>query len=83
MKFDVSMNTHQGSLDLDLTKISFLEDDKGNMYQPLSWEGSPPGGHHRSGTLGFPRLREKTKFIKLIIKSVYDVPERVFKWELA
>ncbi len=83
IKFDVSMNTHQGSLDSDLTKISFLEDDKGNIYQPLSWEGSPPGGHHRSGTLSFPRLSEKTKFIKLIIKNVYDVPERVFKWELA
>ncbi len=83
LKFDVSMNTHQGSLDSDLTKISFLEDDKGNIYQPLSWEGSPPGGHHRSGTLSFPRLSEKTRFIKLIIKNVYNVPERVFKWKLA
>lgn len=78
-----SINTHQGSLDFDLTKISHLEDHKGNMYQPLSWGGSSPGGHHRSGTLSFPRLTEKTKFIKLIIKNVYNVPERVFKWKLA
>jgi hypothetical protein len=81
VRFDVSINTHQGSLDFDLTKISYLEDDKGNIYQPLSWEGSPPGGHHRSGTLSFPRLSEKTKFIKLTIKNVYNVPERIFKWE--
>ncbi len=81
IKFDVSMNTHQASLDFDLTKISHLEDDKGNIYQPSSWEGSPPGGHHRSGILIFPGLREKTKFIKLTMKNVDGVPERVFKWE--
>ncbi len=81
IRFDVSMNTHQVSLDFDLTKISYLEDDKANIYQPLSWDGSPPGGHHRSGTLTFPGLSEKTKFIKLIMKNVDNVPERVFKWE--
>lgn len=82
VKFDVSIDTHQGLLDFDLTKISLLEDDNGNIYEPLSWEGSPPGGHHRSGTLSFPRLSEETKFVKLIIKNVYGIPERVFKWEL-
>jgi hypothetical protein len=82
LKFEISINTHQGSLDFDLTKISFLEDDKGNIYRPLSWDGSPPGGHHRFGTLTFPKLKERTKFIKLTIKDVYNVPERVFEWEL-
>ena len=81
IRFDVSINTHQSSLDFDLTKISYLQDGEGNIYQPLSWEGSPPGGHHRSGILIFPGLSEKTKFIKLIIKNVNNVPERVFKWE--
>lgn len=81
VRFDISINTHQGSLDFDLTKISYLEDDKGNIFQPWSWEGSPPGGHHRSGILSFPGLSEKTKFIKLTIKNVYNVPERVFRWE--
>lgn len=80
IKFDVSISTHQVSLDFDLTEISYLEDDKGIIYHPLSWEGSPPGGHHRSGTLSFPKLSEKTKFIKLIIKDVNNVSERVFRW---
>ena len=80
IKFDVSISTHQVSLDFDLTEISYLEDDKGIIYHPLSWEGSPPGGHHRSGTLSFPKLSEKTKFIKLFIKAVNNVPERVFRW---
>ncbi|MGQ9629077.1 MAG: hypothetical protein ACUVXI_02025 [bacterium] len=82
VKFDVSINTHRGALDFDLTQISLLEDDKGNIYEPLGWEGSPPGGHHRLGVLRFPELREKTRFIKLTIKGVYNVPERAFKWEL-
>ncbi|MEW6410331.1 MAG: hypothetical protein AB1488_09530 [Nitrospirota bacterium] len=82
IEFHIKIDTHQGSLDFDLTQISLLEDDKGNIYKPSSWEGSPPGGHHRSGMLRFPKLSEKTKFIKLIIKDVYDVPERLFKWDL-
>lgn len=82
VKFDIIIDTHQGSLDFDLTKISVLEDDKGNFYNPLGWEGSPPGDHHRSGILSFPKLSERTKFIKLTLKNVYDVPERVFEWSL-
>lgn len=81
-QFDISLTTHQGSLDFDLAQVSVLEDDKGNVYQPLNWEGSPPGGHHRNGTLSFPRLSEKTEYIKLTIRNVDGVPERVFRWEL-
>ena len=79
VKFEVKIDTHSGSLNFDMTEISMLEDDKGNKFQPLRWEGSPPGGHHRSGTLYFPALNSQTKEIKLIIK---DVSERVFVWEL-
>ncbi len=82
LKFYVEMNTHQGSLDFDLARISVLKDDKDNIYEPLSWEGPPPGGHHRSGTLTFPKLEGKTKFIELTMRNVYNVPERAFRWEL-
>lgn len=82
VKFDISLTTHQGSLDYDLTKISVLKDAEGNTYEPVSWDGSPPGGHHRSGTLTFPALNAKTGSMKLIIKGVYEIPERVFEWEL-
>ena len=82
VKFDVSINTHQGDLDFDLTKIAVLKDANGALYEPLKWEGDPPEGHHRSGALSFPKLKEKTKFMELTIKNVYGVPERVFKWEL-
>ena len=32
------------------TKVISLIDDKGNVFEPLSWEGPGPGGH-REGTL--------------------------------
>ena len=82
VKFSISLSTHQGSLNFDLAQISLLEDDKGSVYRPLHWEGSPPGGHHRNGTLTFPKLTQKSQSIKFTIRNVYDVPERVFKWEL-
>ena len=82
IKFDIAINTHQGSLDFDMTKISVLEDDKGNKYQPLTWQGSEPGGHHRYGVLTFPELNQDTLYIKLTVKDVYGVAERIFSWEL-
>ena len=82
VRFSVSINTHQGNLDFDFTRISFLEDAQGNIYKPLDWEGSPPGGHHRFGVLRFPGLNGKTKSIRLIIRDVYGIPERVFEWKL-
>lgn len=82
VQFKISINTHSGSLDFDLTAISFLEDDKGNSFKPISWKGSPPGGHHRSGMLSFPALKTGTKAIKLTIKNVHGVPERIFEWPL-
>ena len=81
-QFDISLTTHQGSLDFDLAQISLLEDDKSNVYKPLRWDGSPPGGHHRNGTLTFPKLAKRSRFIKLKIRDVDNVPERVFEWEL-
>ena len=80
--FTVAFTTHSGNLDQDLTKVAVLTDDKGNVYQPTAWEGSPPGGHHRSGTLIFNSLNPTPKFIELKIKDVGGVPERSFKWNL-
>jgi len=82
VKFKIVLNTHSGSLDFDLTNISLLVDGAGNSYEPLQWEGSPPGGHHRSGTVIFPKLKGNTGLIKLVIKNVSGKPESVFEWSL-
>lgn len=79
VKFEIKIDTHSGFLDFDLAKISILEDDHGNKYQPLEWSGAGTGGHHLSGILTFPELKDKTKKIKLVIQDNFL---RIFEWEL-
>ena len=80
--FEVSFNTHQGSLDFEVAQVAFLEDDKGNDYKALKWEGDAPAGHHRSGKLYFEAVKEGAGKVALRIEGVYGVPERVFEWGL-
>jgi len=80
--FEVRLNTHSVNLDYDLEKISLLQDERGKQYQALNWDGSPPGGHHRGGKLEFPKLEGSPQSIKLIIRDVSGVSERIFEWKL-
>lgn len=79
--FDIRIDTHRGSLDFNLEEIVVLETSNGNEYIPLSWDGSPAGGHHRSGRLSFPIVDEDISF-KLMIYGVGGISERVFMWTL-
>jgi hypothetical protein len=81
-KFKIALNTHSDELTQDLTQTVTMADDKGNLYNPISWEGSPPGGHHREGTLLFQPITPRPKNISLIIKNIGGVPERKFNWTL-
>lgn len=80
--FEISLTTHSGSIDDDLVSVSELIDDQGRSFKPISWEGSPPGGHHRSGFLIFKPISPQPKSIELKIKNVGGVSERRFKWNL-
>ena len=79
--FAVSLNTHSVELSQDLAKVSTLSDDLGNKYSPSAWKGSPPGGHHRSGTLLFPALNPKATKVTLLISGVGGV-NRSFTWKV-
>ena len=79
--FQMKIDTHQGALSFDLTEISTLVVGS-TAYEPLSWEGSPPGGHHRSGELFFPKPREAGSS-RLVIRDVNGVAERVFDFGAA
>ncbi len=81
VKLKVDFTTHQGNLDFDITKISYLLDDKNNKYIPVSWEGGS-GGHHLSGALSFSEPIKDTKTIKFVIENVYNVEKREFLWEI-
>lgn len=80
--FKVSLNTHSVDLSQDLARAATLTDDAGTDYRPAKWEGSPPGGHHRSGVLSFPALGNGVKAVSLAIDGVGGV-RRTFQWKLA
>lgn len=79
VKLEIKIDTHSGSLDFDLMKAAILNDDKGNIYQPQEWQGSPSGGHHRSGILIFPKLERGVKSIRLTVQDGYS---GAFEWDL-
>ena len=80
--FEVRLNTHSVNLNDDMAEACLLQDNLGKVYKVTNWKGSPPGGHHRRGTLEFPELEGTPQSIKLIIKGVSGVPERSFEWKL-
>ena len=81
-KFEIRMNTHSGDLSQDLIAVCTLTDSSGREYRPINWDGSPPGGHHRSGVLEFSDLGGEAKSITLVIREVANVPERIFNWSI-
>lgn len=76
--FDVKLDTHSGSLDYEIAKISYIRDSKGNNIKPESWDGAI-GGHHLEGNLKFPQFDDGTGF-ELVFQDVAGVKERVLKW---
>lgn len=81
-KFQAVFDTHSGSLDDDLLAAVSLVDNKGSAYQPISWEGPGPGGHHREGVLAFEAVNPAPSYAELKIKNVGGVSERLFKWNM-
>lgn len=81
-QFKVVLDTHTGSLDEDLTRSAELTDENGIKQLPLSWEGSPPGGHHREGVLKFPAFQERPQSVTLILRNVGGVAERELSWDI-
>ncbi len=79
-EFDIILDTHSVNLDKLLKDISVLEDDKGNIYNPISWSGGT-GGHHIEGKLVFQSLSEGAKSVRLTIKGIGGV-DRIFRWSL-
>lgn len=79
--FEVVLETHTKALNDDLTKSSLLIAD-GKQYLPLSWEGAPPGGHHRKGKLRFSAIAPQPQSMELQIRLAEDPSPRSFKWLL-
>jgi hypothetical protein len=76
--FDIKLDTHSGSLDYEMAKISYIRDSYGNIIKPESWDGGI-GGHHFEGILKFPKFDDSAG-LELVIQDVAGVKERVLKW---
>lgn len=79
VKFKLAMNTHSVSLEkLDLKKIISLETNNIEIH-PV--EVPSFTFHHGNGIIIF-KLKNPLKKIKVIIRDVPDVSERIFKWSI-
>ncbi len=77
--FLVALDTHQGDLGVDLARAARLEVG-GERWDEASWEGDPPGGHHRQGTLRFEPMGSPSGRVRLAIQGL---PEPVVvTWDL-
>lgn len=81
-EFAVELDTHSQDLSDDLLKTAVLVDAQGGRHAPLAWEGSPPGGHHRSGVLRFKGLGALPEAIELQILRSGETKPRSFSWKL-
>ena len=77
--FEVVLETHTKALNDDLAKSSVLVAD-GKQYLPLGWDGSPPGGHHRKGTLRFKAITPQPAAVELQIRLSGEPAPRKFNW---
>lgn len=80
--FEVVIDTHSTELNDDMALVSSLVTDDGKTYAPISWEGSPSGGHHREGTLKFTPASPRPRSLTLRIRAIGGIPERIFTWEM-
>jgi hypothetical protein len=91
VSFAIVLDTHSVNLDMyDLSQLALARTDDRLEVQPNAWE-APKGGHHREGTLAFPRVgvdgREligpETRELELVIREVGGVSTTVIQWTMA
>ena len=82
VQFQIRLNTHSVELNQDMLVVAELRDSQGSTYKPVQWEGSPPGGHHRSGTLTFSALQQPVENVTLVLHDVGGVAQRTFSWTI-
>lgn len=81
-QFQIRLNTHSVELNQDLKAVIELHDGQGRVYKAESWEGSPPGGHHRSGILTFPVIQATAGNVTLVFRDFGGSPKREFSWKI-
>lgn len=82
IRFEVVMDSHTVNLDAyDLTALTFLRDETGEIYQPTQ-VNNKGSSHHREVTIVFPKVFPPAKRLELVMKNVGRVEVRHFYWNL-
>lgn len=69
--FRITLRTHSGDLGIDLAEEARLEVN-GVAWSGATWDGDPPGGHHRQGTLTFSPAGPATGDVRLVIEGLQE-----------
>lgn len=81
IKAKIVLDTHSVGLDgIALDRAVALRTDGADLA-PTAVEQATGGGHHREAVLVFPPLTQSAD-VRIVVKNVGGVPERVFVWEL-
>lgn len=81
-EFEVALNTHSKELSDDLVAASVLIADGGAKRKARTWQGDPPGGHHRKGVLSFDAVSPVPAKIELQIQRPGESTPRILRWQL-
>lgn len=81
-EFDIVLGTHSQDLSDDVKAGAVIVAGGGAKHAPLSWEGDPPGGHHRKGVLRFAPISPLPDAIELRIQRPGEPAPRSFRWAL-
>jgi len=80
-EFEIVFDSHTQELKDDLPKSASLVAG-GKTLAPASWQGDPPGGHHREGTLRFNAIAPRPASVELQIQRPGESKPRSFRWQL-
>lgn len=78
--FDVVIDNHVSDVTQDMVAESSLVSSSGAVLTPTTWNGDPPGGHHRKGTLRFAKLSGNLADYTLVLRNLGGIAERRFSW---
>jgi hypothetical protein len=82
LDFNVRLTTHSGSLDFEVDKIAKLAINGKPQAISALWNGSAPGGHHRSGRLSFKDVPGGIEKVVLELSAADRLGLRRFEWKV-
>ena len=80
-EFELVFDTHTQELKDDPAKAATLHAGSASAA-PLSWQGDPPGGHHRKVVLRFKAPTPAPAAIELRLQRAGEPSPRIFRWQL-